>query len=123
MTSYYLSVGYCAFGVGSDNWPTLKDIFIQATKDSQRIKEEVEKCGVNETTFYYPISEKEYSLEECLRELAIDGVYYGFEEEEGDEKILFVTHNEGKHHIFRALIRIVIFEMHKLNLEVNVEVH
>lgn len=123
MTSYYLSVGYSGESSYSqeENWEILKKIFIDVTKKSKLIKKEMKRHGLK-TEEFFDQDNKIIHIDEYLSDLK-NGDYHKFSMNEDEyPQIEFCTHFEAKLHIFRALIRIVMLEMHKMEIELNVQV-
>jgi hypothetical protein len=128
MTGYYLSSGYNSGysvreGAPVDGWEKLKEIALRLCSQPEKIVDEAIKFGAP------PICEDgcctllDYAMRYQPQD---DGTFKIHESENDDDEAYIAMHASGdrelKEHIRRAFCRLVIYEMHKLGLEVNLSV-
>ncbi len=136
MTSYYLSVGYQAttpyipYPKSREDyeetlWNKLKESFYQVCLNKKKLRDEILEIGFQKRVCHNKEKENTKILDECLGCL-FESVklgpnsYPGIESEE--KRISFNTNCETKYQVYRAVIRGVMYKMHKLGIEINIEV-
>ena len=137
MTDYYLSLGYQADapyvpypenGEEYKNflWTKLKEVFCEVCTNTPKLRADILNIGFQKLLCHGDTKkENEKTLDECLkylREAFSNGhdSYPGINNE--DQQIEFETNCRTKYQVYRAVIRNVILEMHKIGIEINVDV-
>lgn len=127
MTGYHLSIGYLSGGDKAQAWDTLKTVVLNLCHDPVRIANEAVRLGMNRTTAH-----------ECARAFASASLeFQGTEDStlriiegdraEGNPQIMMLAGGSGqsrtiKEAIRRAFCRLVMTEMHRRDIEININV-
>lgn len=136
MTSYYLSVGYQATypyievpyksneEYNNYLWMKLKECFFQVCTNTEKLRADILAIGFQKLECHDKLDNEE-TLDECLGYLSESfkgnsELYPGIDNEE--QEINFDTNCETKYQVYRAVIRNVMLEMHKIGIEINVKV-
>jgi hypothetical protein len=138
MTSYYLSLGYQASHpyipipknreeYDNSLWSKLKECIYDVCTKTEKLKSDILALGFKKLECHNEIESVE-TLDECLVDLSESfrsnsnsELYPGIDNMK--KKIVFDTNCQTKYQVYRAVIRNVMLEMHKIGIEISVEVH
>ena len=122
MLGYYVSIGYNPCNTDNEeNWETLKRKAKEVCKNPKAIKKEAKKLGCRDKCEDGCCTLEEY-VDVYKRFFNVDGAPVHIDEENKHIVQYASTSTEFKYKIRRAYIRLLIQEMHKLGIEVNLEV-